>query len=96
MYQLFAKAVSATSNVMYSYLLIILLPRFAFTTLLGNLFYCEGCLNYIAGQTLSARFMKGTRKTNIREGQWPSRSFLRRQMGAGIFCCFTHPKVYLR
>ena len=25
---------------------------FAFTTLLGNLFYCEGCLNYIAGRTL--------------------------------------------
>lgn len=23
---------------------------FAFTTLLGNLFYCEGCLNYIAGR----------------------------------------------
>lgn len=32
---------------------------FAFTTLLGNLFYCEGCLNYIAGRTLSAKFMKG-------------------------------------
>lgn len=31
---------------------------FAFTTLLGNLFYCEGCLNYIAGRTLSAKFMK--------------------------------------
>ena len=26
---------------------------FAFTTLLGNLFYCEGCLNYIAGRALS-------------------------------------------
>lgn len=96
MYQLFAKAVSATSNVMYSYLLIILLLLFAFTTLLGNLFYCEGCLNYIAGRTLSARFMKGTRKTNIREGQRPSRSFLRRRMGACIFCSFTHLKVYLR
>ncbi len=32
---------------------------FAFTTLLGNLFYCEGCLNYIAGRTLSTKFMKG-------------------------------------
>lgn len=31
---------------------------FAFTTLLGNLFYCEGCLNYIAGRTLSVKFMK--------------------------------------
>ena len=62
----------------------------------GNLFYCEGGLNYISGRTLSARFMKGTRKTNIREDQRPSRSFLRLRMGAGIFCCFTHPKVYLR
>ena len=26
---------------------------FAFTTLLGNLFYCEGCLNYIAGHAIS-------------------------------------------
>ena len=25
---------------------------FAFTTLLGNLFYCDGCLNYIAGRTV--------------------------------------------
>ena len=32
---------------------------FAFTTLLGNLFYCEGCLNYIAGKTLSNKLMKG-------------------------------------
>ncbi|MDD7650301.1 alanine/glycine:cation symporter family protein [Cloacibacillus porcorum] len=30
---------------------------FAFTTLLGNLFYCEGCLNYIAGRALSKRAM---------------------------------------
>ncbi len=28
---------------------------FAFTTLLGNLFYCEGCLNYIANKTLSKK-----------------------------------------
>ena len=26
---------------------------FAFTTLLGNLFYCEGCMNYIAGRKIS-------------------------------------------
>lgn len=26
---------------------------FAFTTLLGNLFYCEGCLNYIARRKVS-------------------------------------------
>ena len=30
---------------------------FAFTTLLGNLFYCEGCLNYIADRTLSKKAM---------------------------------------
>lgn len=30
---------------------------FAFTTLLGNLFYCEGCLNYIANRTISKRSM---------------------------------------
>lgn len=30
---------------------------FAFTTLLGNLFYCEGCLNYIAKRTLSKKVM---------------------------------------
>lgn len=31
---------------------------FAFTTLIGNLFYCENCLNYIAGRTLSQNAMK--------------------------------------
>ena len=41
------------------YLITISLLLFAFTTLLGNLFYCEGCLNYIAGRTLSTKFMKG-------------------------------------
>ncbi len=30
---------------------------FAFTTLLGNLFYCRGCLNYIAGRTLGRQAM---------------------------------------
>ena len=30
---------------------------FAFTTLLGNLIYCEGCLNYIANRTLSKNAM---------------------------------------
>ena len=30
---------------------------FAFTTLLGNLFYCEGCLNYIKGSKLSKTAM---------------------------------------
>ena len=28
---------------------------FAFTTLLGNLFYCEGCLNYIANHPVSKK-----------------------------------------
>lgn len=30
---------------------------FAFTTLIGNLFYCEGCLNYIAGRQLGKNAM---------------------------------------
>ena len=30
---------------------------FAFTTLIGNLFYCEGCLNYIAKRPLSKKAM---------------------------------------
>jgi len=30
---------------------------FAFTTLLGNLFYCEGCINYIAGHKVSKNTM---------------------------------------
>ena len=34
---------------------------FAFTTLLGNLFYCEGCLNYIANQTLSKKALNSFR-----------------------------------
>lgn len=35
------------------YFITFALLLFAFTTLLGNLFYCDGCLNYIAGHTLS-------------------------------------------
>ena len=34
------------------YFITFALLLFAFTTLLGNLFYCEGCLNYIAGRAL--------------------------------------------
>ena len=34
---------------------------FAFTTLLGNLFYCEGCLKYIAGKNLSGSAMTAFR-----------------------------------
>ena len=37
------------------YFITFALLLFAFTTLLGNLFYCEGCLNYIAGRTLQNR-----------------------------------------
>lgn len=35
------------------YFITFALLLFAFTTLLGNLFYCDGCLNYIAGHTLN-------------------------------------------
>ena len=34
------------------YFITFALLLFAFTTLLGNLFYCDGCLNYIAGHKL--------------------------------------------
>ena len=39
------------------YFITFALLLFAFTTLLGNLFYCEGCLNYVAGHTLSKSAM---------------------------------------
>lgn len=39
------------------YFITIALLLFAFTTLLGNLFYCEGCLNYIANRTVSKKTM---------------------------------------
>lgn len=41
-----------------SYFITASLLLFAFTTLIGNLFYCEGCLNYIAKRTLSRRTIK--------------------------------------
>lgn len=41
-----------------NYFITISLLLFAFTTLIGNLFYCEGCLNYVAGRTLSTKFIK--------------------------------------
>ena len=44
-----------TFGVVGPYFITIALLLFAFTTLLGNLFYCEGCLNYIAGRTISHR-----------------------------------------
>ena len=51
-------ALSSTFGNFGFYFITFSLLLFAFTTLLGNLFYCEGCLNYIANRTLSIRFMK--------------------------------------
>ena len=39
------------------YFITVSLLLFAFTTLLGNLFYCEGCMNYIAKRTLNRKAM---------------------------------------
>ena len=39
------------------YFITFALLLFAFTTLLGNLFYCEGCLNYIAGHKVNKQGM---------------------------------------
>ena len=39
------------------YFITFALLLFAFTTLLGNLFYCEGAVNYIAGHTVSNKTM---------------------------------------
>ena len=44
---------SATFGDIGYYFVTIALLLFAFTTLLGNLFYCEGCLNYIANRPVS-------------------------------------------
>lgn len=38
-----------------AYFITFSLLLFAFTTLLGNLYYCEGCLNYIANRTLGKK-----------------------------------------
>lgn len=46
------EALARTFGVVGPYFITFALLLFAFTTLLGNLFYCEGCLNYIAGHTL--------------------------------------------
>jgi len=52
------QALSDTLGPVGPYFITAALLLFAFTTLLGNLFYCEGCLNYIAGRTLQKRTMK--------------------------------------
>lgn len=43
-------ALASTFGQFGPYFITIALLLFAFTTLLGNLFYCEGCLNYIANR----------------------------------------------
>ncbi len=50
-------ALSANFGAFGSYFITIALLLFAFTTLLGNLFYCEGCLNYIAKRPLGKKPM---------------------------------------
>ena len=50
-------ALSVNFGAFGSYFITVALLLFAFTTLIGNLFYCEGCLNYIAKRTLSQKVM---------------------------------------
>ncbi|MGI5963199.1 MAG: alanine/glycine:cation symporter family protein [Lawsonibacter sp.] len=45
-------SMSSVFGVVGPYFITVAMLLFAFTTLLGNLFYCEGCLNYVAGRTL--------------------------------------------
>lgn len=52
-------ALSATFGSFGYYFITFALLLFAFTTLLGNLFYCEGCLNYIAGRRISKKALNG-------------------------------------
>ena len=51
------KALSVNFGQFGYYFITFALLLFAFTTLLGNLFYCEGCLNDIAKRTLSKKVM---------------------------------------
>ena len=50
-------AMSSVFGVVGPYFITVAMLLFAFTTLLGNLFYCEGCLNYVAGRTLENKTM---------------------------------------
>lgn len=50
-------ALSSTFGNFGVYFITFALLLFAFTTLLGNLFYCEGCLNYIAKRPLEKTAM---------------------------------------
>ena len=51
-------ALASTFGSFGYYFITLALLLFAFTTLLGNLFYCEGCLNYIANRTVSKTVRK--------------------------------------
>ena len=50
-------ALSANFGAFGTWFVTFALLLFAFTTLLGNLFYCEGCLNYIANRPVSKTVM---------------------------------------
>jgi len=47
------QSLSNTFGAVGPYFITVALLLFAFTTLLGNLFYCYGCMNYIAGHNIS-------------------------------------------
>ena len=51
------QSLATTFGAVGPYFITFALLLFAFTTLLGNLFYCEGCLNYIKGSKLSKTAM---------------------------------------
>lgn len=55
------KALSVTFGNFGSVFVTASLLFFAFTTLLGNLFYCEGCINYLAGRPVSRSAMNAFR-----------------------------------
>ncbi len=51
-------ALSTKFGAFGAYFITFSLLLFAFTTLIGNLFYCEGCMNYIAKRTLGKKPMR--------------------------------------
>ncbi|MBR5485710.1 MAG: alanine:cation symporter family protein [Oscillospiraceae bacterium] len=51
------QALATTFGSVGPYFVTFALLLFAFTTLLGNLFYCEGCINYIAGKAVNKKTM---------------------------------------
>lgn len=55
------EALAKNFGVFGFYFITFALLLFAFTTLLGNLFYCEGCINYIANKTVSKKVMTAFR-----------------------------------